>query len=73
MNTAAVLASRLADLEREIDELRAALARVEAQRLPPVTKLASTRAGRPVSEEEMRERGRRRRDEILARIQPAAE
>jgi len=54
-------------------EIRAELARVEAERLLPLTKLASERAGRPVSEDEMRDRARRRRDEILSRIQQAPE
>jgi hypothetical protein len=60
-------------VEKEVAEIRAELARVEAERLPPLTKLASKRAGRPVTEDEMRERARQRRDEILARIQQAAE
>ena len=67
------LGERLSLVEQEVAEIRAELARAEAERLPPLTELASRRAGRPVSEDEMRERARTRRDEILARIQPAAE
>jgi hypothetical protein len=67
------LGERLRIVENEVAEIRAALARVEAERLPPLTKLASKRAGRPVSEDEMRDRARRRPDEILSRIQQAAE
>jgi hypothetical protein len=49
-STTSALGERLSSVEREIAEIRAAPARAQAERLPPLTKLASKRTGRAVSD-----------------------
>jgi hypothetical protein len=68
MSATAELASRLADVEREVEAIRRELAELEARRLPPATELASRIAGRKVSDEELREIGRQKRAEFEARF-----
>ena len=68
-STTTELASRIANVEREVDAIRRELAELEARRLPPVTKLASRLAGREVSAEEMRRRGAARAEEVTRTLE----
>ncbi len=62
------LAAKVESLERAVRELREEIAAYERPRVKGAAELASRIAGREVSDEELRERGEKRREEFYERF-----